>query len=640
VRIQKETVEVDLPDSDYGDVYSNSDIPEIGNDTSIIKLKNRPLDEEDILRGRSPEVLFFLGAGASVPAGLSAILKLVDDFKKWLEKEGKTDYLELTERIVQIIATSPKSKNNGKVDIEKLLEMTERLENSHEDFLLDFYENCNPLLQKTKGYHLVSQGNRLLSNEIKAFIKTAFTEKKLDMGYLKTLNYFINSYRPLHIFSTNYDICIETFCEENDKKYFDGFTPSWDADEFMKRDVDVLLYKLHGSVRWYRTEQGDYEASRLTFAGASIYLDTHREAVPLILYPGRKFQYIEPMFDILAELKKQLNQARYVFVIGYSFRDEHLARMFRYSAKRNPNLRVFLIGPDAHRIYFEVLKRHIDNEFLHSFSHESYTDRYNIDMTSKLEGRVICLPYKIEKVMGSLQYVYLKNLIGAENCEKMKEFEEISEYRGLVRWDECLRQYAECEYTERIEKIIDEKMDLNTLMKINYQLGGEIIIKSFLNNLLWDPGRQKWLNKFREYLPITPVKIEIKITAGKDLYLQTKQRLDQTFFGREAFAFYKSLLDIYDGHLIFSNRKASKTPDNNGLKIRQILEYLEGWTENIALTEWPNKRRDNYKEEVQFLEIEISENMNTPSDNLPDNIMSTINKIEAKELQARMETST
>ena len=70
------------------------------------------------------------------------------------------------------------------------------------------------------------------------------------------------------------------------------------------------------------------------------------------------------------------------------------------------------------------------------------------------------------------------------------------------------------------------------------------------------------------------------------------------------------------------------------------MEYLEGWTENIALTEWPNKRRDNYKEEVQFLEIEISENMNTPSDNLPDNIMSTINKIEAKELQARMETST
>lgn len=62
------------------------------------------------------------------------------------------------------------------------------------------------------------------------------------------------------------------------------------------------------------------------------------------------------MFDMLGELKRQLDHAKFIFVVGYSFKDPHLARMFRYAAKRNHNLIVFLIGPDAHTIYYEVLK--------------------------------------------------------------------------------------------------------------------------------------------------------------------------------------------------------------------------------------------------------------------------------------------
>ncbi|MGB6672909.1 MAG: hypothetical protein WBE34_10775, partial [Candidatus Nitrosopolaris sp.] len=248
---------------------------------------------------------------------------------------------------------------------------------------------------------------------------------------------------------------------------------------------------------------------------------------------------------------------------------------------------------------------------------------------------VICLPYRIEKVIGSLQYLYLKNLIEAKTCEKTMEFQEISsgQHQGLVRWDECLGQYAECEHVERIEKIIEEKMDLNTLMKINYDVGGKIIIKSFLNNLLWDPGREKWLNKFREHLPINPEKIESKTTASADLFLQTKQPLESFFQGGEALSFYKSLLEIYDKHLIFSNENTSKTVDDNGLKINQILKYLEFWKENIPLRNWLNKRRDKYKAEADTLQSEVNEYEKTRSDGLLQKIMDKINEIEVKELQ-------
>jgi hypothetical protein len=618
--------------------YGNYDTkPVIETDTCIINVKNKTNEARNNLRDRFPEVIFFLGAGASIPAGISGVVELVDDFKRWLEREGKRDHLDLTERILEVIQTSSKINNNSsKVDIEKLLDIAERLENSDKDIFLDFYENCIPRLRKSSGYHLISNGNNLLTEEIKRFIKTTFTEKKLNVRYLKPLNHFINSYRTLHIFSTNYDICIETFCEENDKKYFDGFTPSWDPDEFQMRDVHLFLYKLHGSVRWYRTEQGDYEASRLIFTSTRVNLDTRQEGIPLILYPGRKFQYIEPMFDMLLELKKQLDNAKYIFVIGYSFKDDHLAKMFRYAAKRNPNLILFMISPDAHSIYHELLKRHIDIDFPHGFYHENFTEGFDIDVPSRLKGRVICLPYRIEKVIGSLQYHYLRNLIDAESCEKTMEFQEISDgqFQGLVRWDECLVQYAECEHVERIEKIIDEKMDLNTLMKINYDVGGKIIIKSFLNNLLWDPGREKWLNKFREHLPITPEKIEIKTTASADLYLQTKQPLERSFYGGDAFSFYKTLFEIYDKHLIFSNESALKTADNNGLKINHILKYLEFWRENIPLRNWPNKRRDKYKAKVKVLQREINEYEKTRSVGLLQKIVDQINELE--ELQACM----
>jgi hypothetical protein len=69
----------------------------------------------------SPEIIFFLGAGASVRAGISAIVKLVDDFLKWLEGKGKAkeDYLKLTERIIEILSTY-----KTKIDIERLLDIT------------------------------------------------------------------------------------------------------------------------------------------------------------------------------------------------------------------------------------------------------------------------------------------------------------------------------------------------------------------------------------------------------------------------------------------------------------------------------------------------------------------------------------
>ncbi len=75
-----------------------------------------------------------------------------------------------------------KSRNsyNGykpQADIEQLLDTTERFENSDKEILLDFCKDKSSTLLTSVGYHLISNGKKLLSNEIKRFIKITFTER-------------------------------------------------------------------------------------------------------------------------------------------------------------------------------------------------------------------------------------------------------------------------------------------------------------------------------------------------------------------------------------------------------------------------------------------------------------------------------
>jgi hypothetical protein len=88
-----------------------------------------------------------------------------------------------------------------------------------------------------------------------------------------------------------------------------------------------------------------YEASRLVFDSIPIRLDSQQDAIPLILYPGRKFEYGGPIFDMLEELKRQLNHVKYAIVIGYSFKDDHFAKTTTCRATPNREKRVLSCYP-------------------------------------------------------------------------------------------------------------------------------------------------------------------------------------------------------------------------------------------------------------------------------------------------------
>jgi hypothetical protein len=55
-------------------------------------------------------------------------------------------------------------------------------------------------------------------------------------------------------------------------------------------------------------------------------------------------------------------------------------------------------------------------------------------------------------------------------------------------WFKVLLPYIECEYIDKVEKIIEEKIGWDELlMKRDYKLGCKIIVKSLLNVLPFEP---------------------------------------------------------------------------------------------------------------------------------------------------------
>lgn len=74
-----------------------------------------------------PKAIFFLGAGASIPAGVRGVVGLVEDFRRWLQQEGKSDYLDITDKILEVIAEKSRNRHNGdkpQADLEQLLDTT------------------------------------------------------------------------------------------------------------------------------------------------------------------------------------------------------------------------------------------------------------------------------------------------------------------------------------------------------------------------------------------------------------------------------------------------------------------------------------------------------------------------------------
>jgi hypothetical protein len=397
------------------------------------------------------DVIFFLGAGASVNAGVPDTFGFVSKFKESLAENS--EQLKAYEKILEILKSWRKGQGPfaPEVDVELLLETLERLENREQDILLKFHQVSSYALD---GFAL----KKPLKDQLKDLIRRTGIVNANKVSYFEPLLSFVGENKPLDIFSVNYDMSIEQFCNVYKREYVDGFDLYWNPKSFERTEVDIRLYKIHGSILWYKTDRGYYVKLPTKIEGSRTELITGEQAVSLMLYPMRKWDYDEPLLEMLIKMKERLEKANFVVIVGYSFRDDHIRRIFWDAGRANKELTVVLISPNSPEIYENKLKDYQIPELSHGFSSEFERDAtggFDAYLPSSLAGRVVYLPYKFEDFLPTLNS-YLTDLKSAIALEKQtKEREYKGEMPNLINsaWGYTLRVYLFCEYVDKIKEI-------------------------------------------------------------------------------------------------------------------------------------------------------------------------------------------
>lgn len=153
--------------------------------------------------------------------------------------------------------------------------------------------------------------------------------------------------KPVHIFTTNYDLLIEQAFEEEGCPYFDGFVGARKAffdlgaveNEHLLYPRWTRLWKIHGSINWKLDKKNNIIRS-----------DTKDDKKDYLIYPShlkydqsRKMPYLA-MLDRLKDFL--LTPSCALFLSGYSFSDYHINDVILQSLKTNPTAMVyaFLFG--------------------------------------------------------------------------------------------------------------------------------------------------------------------------------------------------------------------------------------------------------------------------------------------------------
>jgi len=153
---------------------------------------------------------------------------------------------------------------------------------------------------------------------------------------------------PIEIFTTNYDVLIETALEENRVPIFDGFVGSampyfYDASMRLNGPMAKLdwtrLWKMHGSIRWglIQDRAGDSRVVRTDSEGSG----------ELILPSAQKYDESrkQPYIAMLDRFRDVLNvqEDGILVAIGYSFSDQHINEVIFDALSHNPRLHLFAL---------------------------------------------------------------------------------------------------------------------------------------------------------------------------------------------------------------------------------------------------------------------------------------------------------
>jgi hypothetical protein len=568
------------------------------------------------------EVIFFFGAGASVDAEIPDTYTFATQFEEYVKNNKPQLYPALS-----IILEKRKTYNQANslkpaVDVEQLLDTLRRLINKNKEGLLDFYD------EKKFCANLERDDCLELKKDLEDFIRDKVVVKDIQkLDYLKELLKFD---KPLEIYSTNYDTCIEQLSYLSHRRYSDGFNIDWNEKNF-DGDYDIKHYKLHGSVIWFenvKTKQCVKIPAKAFYQKRPVELKLiyGEDIEPLLLYPAQKAEYIEPLTDLQLMFKKRLydKRTRFVIFVGYSFKDSYVARMLWDAARVNENLHVILISPNANEIFEIKLK---------------YTNKEQNE-SSRIRDRVLCVPYPFATVIYQLKNRYLHILRSI--LENESECEQAERRGENPEWKTVLQQCIEIGFLSKAEYFLEEKMrkDWN---EVNFdipahkiQLGFKALIHSIITK---DYYVDRWLKRLNDSL---------KIIDADNLRIHTTDKDFSIFFENQATKYsVEEIIRLIESLL---NEKTNKQRmlssnfenplnclDENINRLEKLKTYLDQMKKRITWLNYSTLRRDvPEKRRIDRLRLKLPSGLaqNFPSMQTPEKRLRNLTlTIESRELE-------
>ena len=295
------------------------------------------------------EVIFLIGAGASVEAGIpdsNEMVRLVEalirDQDDWKGYENLYNYIRSS--IYYAEGIQGKFGSSVHFNIETLVNVLDEIRRKDNHTLYPFVGAWNPKLVEVAGRDFENVG-KLLRSIVKILRDEWVVLPRREVAdYYSGLSRFQREYgHSLRIFSLNYDLCVELTCDPGIVQR--GFLAdrSWDwrlFDETSGEPIPLLLYKLHGSVDWCFDDN-----DMVTYSDSTSSIRT--DDVAMIFGTSYKLQYVDPFLFLAYELRRwTLDSARVIVSVGYGFNDEHINGILEQSLRHREDRKLLaIIGP-------------------------------------------------------------------------------------------------------------------------------------------------------------------------------------------------------------------------------------------------------------------------------------------------------
>ncbi len=385
-------------------------------------------------QAREFQTMLLLGAGASIPAGIPAINKMTEEFFKNPIGNFVFDDSQDMENLDTNLPIISKVTEEffGQMDLELMMSLIIRMQDKQE---LELLTNKFSDLKKIKDDEL-----RTIRQLIQFFIRKK-CENIQSIQYLWTLP-GLPHLPPLDIFTLNYDGTIEIFCEQNSISYTDGFDPNWNPAIFATQNNEFNLYKLHGSLYWFRTPSG--KRIKVPMKGLNVsdlkYL-TDDSVSEMMIYPAINKNKESMVYSWISQkFKENLNRFEVCIIIGYSFRDEDIKETLKESLTSNNNLWFVIVNPHALEYKLKLLSTNVE-----------------------ISSRIVVMNMGIEEALRERKlHSYLTTLKTARDQEEEAwKSQKGNQSRMDYQWKNVLFNYLRLEHDDRakwlVEKLLTEK---------------------------------------------------------------------------------------------------------------------------------------------------------------------------------------